>query len=450
MKGDRKNMSAFTPRDWLFLIPCKDETSVFLYAPLHGLVTKVSQAGAEQLRGIIEALSVGNSTTGFDPRALGFLMDNRLTSLPEQWVLPSTVLPAEQGITLSITNDCNLRCIYCYAKAGCDTTTLDYTIAKKAIVYSLKLAKSRGRKHFTLTFHGGGESLKHKRLLKTCVLYAERQAHVLEIALHISIVTNATLITDDFAKWLKEYAVDNITISLDGNEEIQNLQRPVIGGKGSFKASMHGICNLKNHGIPFAIRATVTSLSVQAMPDFVRFLSKEIFAEQGGLVHFEPLSLCGKASGATELDVDPQLFVQYYTEARVLGKDLNIRVVCTLDTFRRDKMQFCGASTGTMFCVCPDGSISGCSRITKASDKGSDLFFYGQITLETDSPEIDMHKQTRIVEHGKLPESPCATCFARWNCQGFCPISRYLGENTFKESCIIVKQLLLQDMLSEF
>lgn len=443
-------MDTLKPKDWLFLIPFPNEPSFLLYAPLHGLVTKLSQSGAEQLQQLITVVSEGGTTEGFNPVMVKFLTDNGLLALPEHWSLPTQSLPGEQGITLSLTNDCNLRCIYCYAKAGCDTTTIPEEVAKNAISYALRLAKSRGRKHFTLTFHGGGESLKRKTLLKACVLYALQVAEELDITLHVSIVTNATLITAKFAEWLKLHNVDNITISLDGVAEVQDLQRPMVGGKGSFKAAMKGIANLKKAGLAFSIRATVTSKSVGEMPNFVRFLAKEVLNGVNGLVHFEPLSLCGKASGATDLDVDPELFVRYYTEARKVGVELGLRVVCTLDTFRRDKLQFCGASTGTMFCVCPNGSISGCSRITKRQDPGSELFFYGSFVSATQVPVMNTDAHTRIVKHGGLPQNLCSNCFARWNCQGFCPISRYLGENTFQESCIIVKQLLLQDMLSEF
>lgn len=443
-------MDTLKPKDWLFLIPYPNEPSFLLYAPLHGLVTKLSQGGAEQLQTLITIVSEGGTTVGFNPIMVKFLTDNGLLVLPEHWSLPTQSLPGEQGITLSLTNDCNLRCIYCYAKAGCDTTTIPEDIAKNAILYALRLAGSRGRKHFTLTFHGGGESLKRKALLKACVLYALQEASLLGITLHVSIVTNATLITINFAQWLKAHNVDNITISLDGIATIQDLQRPMVGGKGSFKPALKGIASLRQAGLAFSIRATVTSKSVEEMPNFVRFLAKEVLNGVNGLVHFEPLSLCGKASGATDLDVDPGLFVRYYTEARKIGVALGLRVVCTLDTFRRDKLQFCGASTGTMFCVCPDGSISGCSRITKKQDPGSELFFYGSFGSTTQVPVMNPDAHVRIVVHGGLPQNLCSNCFARWNCQGFCPISRYLGENTFQESCIIVKQLLLQDMLSEF
>ncbi|GEM_PF-2634066 len=443
-------MDTLKPKDWLFLIPFPNQPFFLLYAPLHGLVTKLSPAGAEQLQNLLDTVSAGGSKAEFNPVMVKFLTDNNLLSLPAHWAIPNKVLPGEQGITVSLTNDCNLRCIYCYAGAGCDTMTIPYDVAKNAIIYGLRLAKARGRAHFRLTFHGGGESLKRKDLLKKCIIFALKEAKALGLTLHVSIVTNATLISESFARWLKAHSVDNITVSLDGVAPVQDLQRPLVNGKGSFKAAMLGISNLKKVGLDFSIRATVTRKSVEEMPNFVRFLAHEVLNGVNGLVHFEPLSLCGKARGATHLDVDPQLFVKYYTEARKVGLELGIRIVCTLDTFRKDKLQFCGASTGTMFCVCPDGSISGCSRVTKKQDPGAELFFYGKFKPAIKQPEIDQDAQALIAKHGQLPEKLCSTCFARWNCQGFCPISRFLGEDTFQESCIIVKQMLLQDMLLEF
>lgn len=443
-------MATLQPKDWLFLIPYPDEDSFLFYAPLHGFATKVTLVAKEQLELIIEAVSNGRSLDGFSPVPVQFVNDNGLLLLPDGVSNPRLGTPGASGITLSLTNDCNLRCIYCYASAGLDITTLPKEVAFNAIEYGLKLAQSIGRKSFILTFHGGGESLVRKDLFKACVIHAREQATLLGLSLSIHLVTNATLISATFAKWMKAHGVVDVTVSLDGSEKIQNLQRPMIKGKGSFRAAMRGIANLKNVEIPFSIRATVTSKSVREMPDFVRFLAENVFTSGEGTVHFEPISLCGKAKDSEELDVMPVDYVFYYREARQVGTELGIRVTCTLDTFKRDTLQYCGASFGTMFCVCPGGEVSACSRITKKQDRGSELFFYGAFDANSAEPVMDSSAHQRIVEHGGLPLNPCAECFARWNCQGFCPIARYLGENTFGESCIILKQMLLQDIAEAF
>jgi uncharacterized protein len=443
-------MCTYKPKDWLFLVPFPDEASFLFYAPLHGLATKVTPAAKEQLLGIIDSASLGKSLENFAPIATKFVTDNDLLTLPGGISNKHRLVSGAQGITLSLTNDCNLRCIYCYAIAGVDTATLSEKCAKQAIRYSLHLASSLGRKSFVLTFHGGGESLTRKKLFRSCVEYALEQARILDIVLNINLVTNATLITDLFAAWMKSNNVENITVSLDGSEQVQNIQRPMIKGRGSFYAAIRGISNLKKNGVSFSIRATVTSKSVCEMPDFVRFLAANVFDPGTGLVHFEPLSLCGKAHDAKYLDVTPYDYVFYYREARRVGKELGVKVTCTLDTFKKDTLQFRGASYGTMFCVCPGGEISACSRITKPQDKGSELFFYGAFTDDSEAPRTDSQALARINAHGRLPKIPCGECFARWNCQGFCPISRYLGEDTFGESCAIVKQLLLQDIAETF
>lgn len=443
-------MSTLKPKDWIFLIPCLKEDVCLLYAPLHGLVTRVSLETQPQLKDLVEAASLDKNLEGFATNSMKFFSENALLYLPKSWSKYIRPIPAEHGITLSLTNDCNLRCIYCYAATGMDTTTLSLNTAKKAIYHGLHIAKSRNRNRFTLTFHGGGEALTRKRLFKACVLYALKEAKELEITLQLSLVTNATLITNEFARWMKDHNVNNITVSLDGTETTQNLQRPAIGGKGSFKATLEGMKNLINNELNFSIRATVTNLSVTKMSELVQFISADCFKKHCNLVHFEPISLCGRALNSKGLGINPEEYTKYYLEARALGRKIGVKVTCTLDTFKREKRYFCGAGSGTMFCVCPNDSVSACSRVTKTQDPGSELFFYGSFKKQEQVPILNSSKQRRIKKHGNLPKGNCSSCFARWNCQGLCSISRYLDKESFEQSCIIIRNILLQDILSEF
>jgi uncharacterized protein len=442
-------MYTLTAKDWLFIIPIPGENLFLFYAPLHGIATKVTETAMKQLKGILEAVEKGLPLDSFSEYAVNYLTEKELLVFPPYALNEHNVIPGSQGITLSLTNDCNLRCIYCYANAGVDTTTMPDIVAFTAIAYAIDLTHKMDKKTFWLTFHGGGESLIRKGLFKRCVEKAIELTSGLGMDLHVHVVTNATLITDSFAFWMATHKVKDITVSLDGSVNIQDLQRPMKNGKGSSELAMRGIGYLKKHNIPFAIRATVTSKSVAEMASFVNFLATNVFGEQGGVVHFEPLSLCGRAHRAKELDVEPSTYVTCYKEARLVGEILNIKVTCTLDTFMKDKLFYCGTGTGNMFCVCPNGKISGCSRVTKPEDPGAELFFYGEFNGSIDTPVIYPDARQQILAHGGLPKEMCSGCFARWNCQGFCPIARYLGEDTFSESCAMVKKLLLEDMLEK-
>jgi len=182
------------------------------------------------------------------------------------------------------------------------------------------------------------------------------------------------------------------------------------------------------------------------MNEFVEFASREIFPN-GGTIHFEPMSLCGRATGAS-LTTDAALFTENYVISKEKGKELGVKITCSLDTFKREKKRFCGANYCTMFCLSPIGKVSACSRVTKPIDAGSDLFFYARHDPNTHSFIVDETQKEKILEHGTLPKK-CELCFARWNCQGDCPIARYSYEDHHIQSCLIISELLKRSLIEE-
>jgi len=258
----------------------------------------------------------------------------------------------------------------------------------------------------------------------------------------LNCVTNATLITKEIAEWL---AVNftSLTVSLDGSQEIQDKQRPNSANSGSFHKAMDGIYNLIEKGVNFAIRATVTGLSVEKMGDFVQFVGENIFHD-GGDVQFEPVSLAGRAKDDNRLATDPEIFLANYIVARQIGRQIGINVECSMDTFGFTKERFCGASKASLQCYTPEGMLSACTRVTKKADFGADLFFYGNVTKN----RLDIYPEAKnkIVNFENSYLDKCYTCFARWNCQGGCLMIRYDSEEHLRHTCYITRELLLHDL----
>lgn len=433
-------MSTLKPKHWIFLIPEDAATTFILYAPMHRLAVKISPKAKDLLVPILDGVPDSVPDSPEKEAIMRFLVQYRLLELPKGW--DPTLRSSGKGkakITMSLTNKCNLRCIYCYAKTGIDYTTMNWDIAKAAIDSVIQEALENGDKKFGITFHGGGEVLVELRFLRECVAYICGQAQAYGLEPSLGTVTNATLITKSVAAWMGRYFT-YVTVSLDGPQDVQDHQRPDSRGKGTFARVVQGIHNLQEVGLTPSIRATVTDFGVERMDDFVTFLAKEVFPK-GGTIHFEPMSLCGRAAD-NELTTDPRAYMVNYLEAKEAGKRLGVEVTCSFDTFKHEKRQFCGASTGTMFCVSPQGLVSACSRVTKSTDDGADLFFYARYNNQTGGFDVDQSAVARIVQHGNLPENPCNVCFARWNCQGHCPIARYAYREHHGQSCLIIRELL--------
>lgn len=436
-------MNILEPRHWLFLIPIDDNTYIF-YAPMHRLATRVTKAAKELLIPILDGFQDTLPDSTQKNEIMRFLAEHRLLEAPPE--LDTNVLNVKipPRITISLTNKCNLRCIYCYANAGYDPTTMSWEIAKDAIDKVIQETVQLNSENFGITFHGGGESLVEMRLLRKCVAYIYEQATKYNLEPGLSIVTNATLITKEVANWMKEH-FKIITVSFDGFQDVQDYHRPFASGRGSYQKLLQGISNLKSAGLEILIRATVTNYNVEQLAAFVEFLSHEIFTETKHItIHLEPVTLFGRAT-ENNLVVNPQAFIDNYILAREMGKKNNIRVICSYDTFKQERLSFCGASRGTNFCVTPTGDVSACTRVIKPTDNGSDLFFFAKHDSTAQCFIENQDAKTRIRQYCQTPDF-CSGCFARWNCQGHCHSARYSHGEQKNESCFVIRQLLQHDI----
>lgn len=432
-----KQSKGMLPREWLYVISdCED--NYILYAPVHKKAVKIKPHIAKNITPILDG---DPPSSDIQTEILSFLADYGLLIFPQR---DKADTRKNNKIFLSITNKCNLRCIYCYASAGVDNSSMSFDTAKRALDHQLKAILDSKDDTIAVTFHGGGEALVELHLLKRIVMYinglAER--HGLKTALNC--VTNATLITKEVAEWL---AVNfhSLTVSLDGSQEIQDKQRPNSANLGSFHKAMDGVHNLLDENANFAIRATVTGLSVGKMSEFVQFLGENIFHD-GGDVQFEPVSLAGRAKGDNGLATDPETFLIHYIGAREIGRQIGINVECSMDTFGFTKERFCGASKASLQCYTPDGILSACTRVTKKTDVGADLFFYGDIAKDQVNIYLDAKDKIISFENSYIDE--CHKCFARWNCQGGCMMLRYDGEDHLRHACHVTRELLLHDLRS--
>src|SRR3989344_9241454 len=257
-------MRELKPKHWVFTIPEDNPSSYILYAPLHHLTARIS----DQAREILVQLLDGQEVFGEESEQMkDFLTDEGLMTLPKDWqscsmpgnsLEPNSFSPnlTKHQIILSLTNKCNLRCVYCYAETGSDFTTMKWDVAKDAIDSLISKTISFGSKEFSILFHGGGEAFVEYILLQQCVEYAKERAEVEGLQASFSAVTNATLITPERAQWLKDCGFTHFTISLDGVKEVHNRQRPHFKGIESFDKVMSGIRAIKDAGIHFSIRST--------------------------------------------------------------------------------------------------------------------------------------------------------------------------------------------------
>ena len=172
------------------------------------------------------------------------------------------------GVWFHITNQCNLRCTYCYVHK---TPAKMYgKLAHHAMNVIIRDAKKHGYTNITFKF-SGGECLLEFPLVLELIHHGREKAKEAGITMKFVVLTNGVLLTEEIAKTLKKENI-HVAVSLDGLAKYHDKQRIFANRKGSFAYVEKGIQNLQKYGVVFNVLITITSNNVEHIPDLTEWL----------------------------------------------------------------------------------------------------------------------------------------------------------------------------------
>jgi uncharacterized protein len=337
-------------------------------------------------------------------------------------------------VVLNLTSVCNLGCSYCHSNVDGLNQKMPLDILDGALLILKRTAQATGQK-VTLELLGSGENLVAPDLVKrVCEKVVDMRAEGIKI--HLSVVTNATLITDENLAWMAP-AVDVFSVSWDGDREIMDTQRATKGGGSVYDRMMESFATFRRHQVYFTLRATVSAMSVSRLPAMVQLAADDIFKDvkHSKSISIEPITSMGRGDELSQPDV--VLFNQKFWEARDLGRTLGINVVSGL-VFPTARAVYCGVP-GPMMVVTPDGNLASCSRISKPSDPTWDYFHFGNFShidqkFNFNEAQINKFRALSVDDHEE-----CRECFFKAHCTGGCYALREEGKESF--TCKVSKHL---------
>lgn len=123
-------------------------------------------------------------------------------------------------LMLTITDKCNLKCIYCYEKRR-ENNVMDVNLAKE--ILSKYLDNDEYYEGVNIVLFGGEPFLYPERVMEICEWTWNNKWKVPYI---FNFSTNGTVLTNDIKNWLRKNA-ERIVINLsaDGTKETQNVNR---------------------------------------------------------------------------------------------------------------------------------------------------------------------------------------------------------------------------------
>lgn len=325
---------------------------------------------------------------------------------------------ASQDITFCVTEECNLRCKYCYMVHKNNFRRLSIETAKAAVDFIL--SQDFEATSVVWDFIGGEPTLEMD-LIDQLSDYIKLRMYELNHPWFsdymFSIGTNGILYSSGAVqKYIKKNKHHlSIGITIDGTKSKHDLQRVFADNTGSYDAV------IKN--IPLWLKQFPNSSTK------VTFASEDLVYLKESIVHLWSLGIKIIPANIVYEDVwkpdDPSIFKQqlieladYIIENR-MWEDYSVRFFdpnCGLPLSKRNKQQnFCGS--GKMVAIDCDGKLYPCIRFLKfcMPDEKTPLLLLGDVKKGFDKNVREMFEKLTvdIVNDDKCEQCPIAGgCFA--------------------------------------
>jgi uncharacterized protein len=339
--------------------------------------------------------------------------------LPEDLIKPSH--PPIKALCLHVSHDCNLRCRYCFAQTGDFGTVrslMSAETARQAIDFVV--AHSQNRKNIEIDFFGG-EPLMAWDTVKETIAYARSLESGKGKQFRFTITTNGVLLNEDTIAFINTH-MDNVVLSLDGRQAVNDAMRCTISGQGSYEMILPRFQELvakRPIDKRYYIRGTFTHHNLDFHHDVL-----SIYENGFDQISVEPVSAPDNYDYAiTEADLDT-IRAEYWLLTDILIKMRKNQEHLSFFHFEVDlaqgpcivkRLRGCGAGSEYV-AITPEGDIYPCHQFV-----GNPSFLMGNIHTNTLDSEL-VHKFSSVHIYSR---EECGSCWAKYYCSGGCSAANY-------------------------
>ncbi|MBM7689866.1 hypothetical protein BCR24_13320 [Enterococcus ureilyticus] len=341
-------------------------------------------------------------------------------------------------LVLHMTNDCNLRCTYCYANGG--NYHSDRTFLKRDILDdTLELFYSSFQNIQYIQFFGGEPLLNISMIEYTCKK-VEEYCKFREIKTQFGVVTNGTIMTKKFIDLVKKYNIA-VTVSYDGEPKVNDIMRFDKHGRGTSKRILKNISKLNQYtNQPSTIEVTYNQNHVEndvSIQDVVDHISEEV---PNAYIHLVPAGATDEEDyGVKDLSIFPENLnnlVEKHLVNNPKERDLPAsyslvdRIVKGLINGPQNIPLICDAGLGTIS-VSVNGDVYPCFMFTD-----QEKMKYGNIySPNLFKSEAFNSLQSKIHSFSiKNNNKKCKDCFIKNLCNGCLGLNSFHSGDPFRLS----------------
>jgi len=401
----QKGMSAL--KSEIYTIPVSDqndEDKFIIFRPLVG----TAFVGNRTMAALAQKLLTEDAPVNDKDEAESFLRSI-------DFLAPDPPDPSEPGdefapstAVLLLTNQCQLRCTYCYAAAGESLRkTLTPELGHAVIDAVYETARQRNFPQFEVSFHGGGEPTMAWRVLQDCVDWTRKKSIPAKVTLTSNGIWSPTQ-----CSWIIQN-LDGLSLSMDGGPSTQDQHRPFSSGIGSSSIVMRSLAELDRHHFSYNIRMTAAA-PWKNLPRDVAFLCRESGCK---VIQVEP-AFNTKRGGHNDPSYDElEAFAEAYLEAVEIAAQAGRQFYYSGARLGTISTTFCSAPYNALI-VNPDGDLIACYEVTSQDHPLVDISRIGRI--ENGQINIDHATRSRLHELMASRRESCRDCFCYWSCAGGC------------------------------
>ncbi|GAB4295325.1 MAG: hypothetical protein Kow0068_20000 [Marinilabiliales bacterium] len=322
---------------------------------------------------------------------------------------------------LAITYRCNLKCRFCYAGCNCTSNPINKNEelgieSLKKIIYKIYYEAKVPSISFT-----GGEPTLRKNELPELIKYAKK------LNMRVNLISNGTLINENYARILEKAGLDTAQISLEGITA--NTHDEIVGVHGAYEKTLNAIEILKKSNISVHTNTTITSRNINECINFPQFVKNTL-----GLDKFSMNLIIPTGSSIIYND----LIIKYSEIGDVLLKIIENSNIHGIEFMWYSPVPMCMFNSilhglGNKGCSACDGLVS----VSPAGDilpcaSFDDLL--GNI-LDRDFETIWNNTKCTNYRNKNFAHDYCKSCEEFPMCNGACPLYwRYCGYDELNQT----------------
>ncbi len=330
-----------------------------------------------------------------------------------------------KALCLNVAHLCNMRCQYCFASQGNfgqKPALMTYEVGQQALDFLVK--ESCGVRNLEVDFFGG-EPLLNFTVVKELVNYARSIEKQTDKIFNFTLTTNGLLLDKEIMDFLIQENI-SVILSLDGRKEINDQNRLLTTGKGSYEIIVPKFKQIvAKNPISYYIRGTFTRQNLNFSQDLAHMVD----------LGFKNLSLEPAVGAGDDFAIKaedlPQVLKEYERltnklwayyqagqEIHFFHYNLNLQKGPCL----AKRQTGCGAGVEYVV-ITPEGDIYPCHQFV-----GEEEYYMGKVSEMSINSEIkNIFAQNTLVD-----KAECLKCWARNFCGGGCHANNLKANGNLK------------------